>query len=163
VQVHDLVIPAPTGGKAIPYGVCDFAPQGKLGGSVGVDYDTAMFSVQFRTALGAYLDCGRARPDLVPQLQGQVATWPSGTSLADGNVKWAILLMWTGTDPRSIGPTVDSGDDPEMFTSAMREACSSGHVDVLKWLRALTLRRTTGTACQSLRARQSCGMVAVLR
>jgi hypothetical protein len=42
VRVHDFVIPGPTGGKAIPYGVYDLhRNEGWV--SVGVDHDTATF------------------------------------------------------------------------------------------------------------------------
>jgi Rhodopirellula transposase DDE domain len=45
VRVHDFVIPAPTGGKAIPYGVYDLhRDEGWV--SVGIDHDTATFAVQ---------------------------------------------------------------------------------------------------------------------
>ncbi len=45
VRVHDFVIPAPTGGKAIPYGVYDLhRNEGWV--SVGIDHDTATFAVQ---------------------------------------------------------------------------------------------------------------------
>ena len=45
VRVHDFVIQAPTGGKAIPYGVYDLhRNEGWV--SVGIDHDTASFAVQ---------------------------------------------------------------------------------------------------------------------
>jgi Rhodopirellula transposase DDE domain len=45
VRVHDFVIQAPTGGKAIPYGVYDLhRNEGWV--SVGIDHDTATFAVQ---------------------------------------------------------------------------------------------------------------------
>jgi hypothetical protein len=45
VRVHDFVIPGPTGGKAIPYGVYDLhRNEGWV--SVGVDHDTATFAVR---------------------------------------------------------------------------------------------------------------------
>ena len=45
VRVHDFVIPALTGGKAIPYGVYDLhRNEGWV--SVGIDHDTATFAVQ---------------------------------------------------------------------------------------------------------------------
>jgi hypothetical protein len=45
VRVHDFVIPAPTGGKAIPYGVYDLhRNEGWV--SVGIGHDTAAFAVQ---------------------------------------------------------------------------------------------------------------------
>jgi Rhodopirellula transposase DDE domain len=45
VRVHDFMIPAPTGGKAIPYGVYDLhRNEGWV--SVGIDHDTATFAVQ---------------------------------------------------------------------------------------------------------------------
>ena len=44
VRVHDFVIPGPTGGKAIPYGVYDLQrDEGWV--SVGIDHDTASFAV----------------------------------------------------------------------------------------------------------------------
>ena len=45
VRVHDFVIPGPTGGKAVPYGVYDLQrDEGWV--SVGIDHDTASFAVQ---------------------------------------------------------------------------------------------------------------------
>jgi hypothetical protein len=85
---------------------------------------------RIRTA-GAYLDCRRARPDLVPELQAQ-ADMALRHFAREGNVKWASLLVWAGADPRSLGPAVESGDDPELFTTALREACAAGQLDVLK-------------------------------
>lgn len=45
VRVHDFVIPGPTGGKAIPYGVYDLhRDEGWV--SVGIDHDTATFAAR---------------------------------------------------------------------------------------------------------------------
>jgi ankyrin repeat protein len=46
-------------------------------------------------------------------------------------------MLWAGANPRSLGPKADEADenDSECFTTALKEACYSGNVDVLKKLK----------------------------
>jgi hypothetical protein len=92
------------------------------------------FHAHIRTALGVFLECKRTRPDLAEQLQEQ-ANIALRQVAKEGNLKWVSLLMWAGADPRSHGPTLDDLDDPDMFTTAFEEACSRGHLEVLKRLK----------------------------
>lgn len=96
------------------------------------------FYERIRTALGAYLDCRRARPDLAGALQAQL-DMALRKHAHDGHLKWVSLLMWAGGDPRSLGPMIGdpyaAEDDEELFTTALRAACYGGHPEVLKRLR----------------------------
>ncbi len=91
------------------------------------------FHARVRTALGCYLECKRRRPELVTQLQEQVDI-ALRQFCREGNLKWVSLLMWAGGGPRSKGPSLEYLDDPEMSTTALDEACTWGHLDVLKKL-----------------------------
>jgi hypothetical protein len=59
-----------------------------------------------------------------------------------GDLKWVSLMLWAGADPRSLGPTLEKEytDDPECFTTALKEACYSGNVEVLKKLKPDAVR-----------------------
>ena len=52
-------------------------------------------------------------------------------------MKWISLMLWAGANPRSLGSNLDEryGDDPECFTTALKEASYSGNVEVLKKLK----------------------------
>ena len=52
-------------------------------------------------------------------------------------MKWISLMLWAGANPRSRGPNLekDYANDPECFTTALREASYSGNVEVLKKLK----------------------------
>jgi hypothetical protein len=51
------------------------------------------------------------------------------------------LLLWAGADPRTKGLAIDDVDDPdvandpESHRTALEEACSSGHVEIVKRLK----------------------------
>lgn len=93
------------------------------------------FSEKIRTALGPYLDCKRRYPDFVPQLQEQ-ADMALRQFCHDGNLKWVCLMMWAGANPRSLGFKVnDYCPDEDSKTTALKEACSEGRLEVLKKLK----------------------------
>jgi ankyrin repeat protein len=94
----------------------------------------AFHELRAKTTLGTYLDCRRSRPELADQLQQQ-ADMALRQFCHDGNLKWVSLLMWAGADPRSTGPTIEYPDDPDMFTTALEEASTCGHLEVLKRLK----------------------------
>jgi hypothetical protein len=94
----------------------------------------AFHELRAKTTLGTYLDCKRHHPELADKLQEQ-ADMALRQFCKDGNLKWVSLLMWAGADPRSTGPTLDDVDDPDMYTTAFHEACTSGHLEVLKRLK----------------------------
>jgi len=95
------------------------------------------FQMHIRTALGSYLDCKRQRPELADQLQQQ-ADMALRQACAEGNRKWVSLLLWVGANPRVKGLAVEDVDDPDIAgdpesqRSALQEACSSGHVEIVK-------------------------------
>ena len=94
------------------------------------------FCEKVRTALGCYLDCKRSRPEIADRLQEQADIALREFSQA-GNLKWVSLLLWLGASPRSKGPTLrypDDSDDSDSYTTALEEACTHGHLDVLKRL-----------------------------
>ena len=52
-------------------------------------------------------------------------------------MKWVSLLLLAGASPRSLGPNIgkEYTNDPEGFTTGLREASYSGNVEVLKKLK----------------------------
>jgi ankyrin repeat protein len=107
----------------------------------GADVITgAPFAVAFRekvrTALRPFVECKKAHPELAPQLQDQ-ADRALRHFCYEADLKWVSLLLWAGANPRSRGPDLDDrwADDPECHTTALREACSKGNLDVLKKLK----------------------------
>jgi hypothetical protein len=98
------------------------------------------FAIAFRekvqNALRVFVDYKKAHPPLSDALQVQ-ADRALRHFAAKGDLKWVSLLMWAGANPRSVGPDLDDryADDPECHTTALREACSSGKLDVLKRLK----------------------------
>jgi hypothetical protein len=94
------------------------------------------FSNKIRTALGAFVELKRSRPELSAALQEQ--TDCALRYFCDkGDMKWISLMLWAGANPRSSGPNLDKyhTNDPECFTTALREASYSGNVEVLKKLK----------------------------
>ncbi len=91
------------------------------------------FRAKIRTAIGPFLECKRAHPELADQLQEQ-ADCALRHFCSEGNLKWVSLLMWAGADPRTKGPVLgkDYTNDPDCFTTALEEACYAENVDVLK-------------------------------
>ena len=94
------------------------------------------FQAKVQNALRIFVDYKAAHPDLANALQPQ-ADRALRHFAAKGDLKWVSLMMWAGADPRSVGPDLDDryADDPECHTTAFREACSSGKLDVLKRLK----------------------------
>ena len=94
------------------------------------------FSNKIRTALGPFVELKRSRPELSVALQEQ-----SDCALryfcGKGDMKWISLMLWAGANPRTLGPNLDKDytNDPECFTTALREASYSGNVEVLKKLK----------------------------
>ncbi len=94
------------------------------------------FTNKIRTALGPFVELKRSRPELSAALQEQ-----SDCALryfcGKGDMKWISLMLWAGANPRSLGPNLDKDytNDPECFTTALREASYSGNVEVLKKLK----------------------------
>jgi ankyrin repeat protein len=107
----------------------------------GADVVTgAPFAVAFRekirTALRPFVEYKKAHPELAPQLQEQ-ADRVLRHFCYEADLKWVNLLLWAGANPRSRGPDLDDrwADDPECHTTALKEACSKGNLDVLKKLK----------------------------
>jgi ankyrin repeat protein len=94
------------------------------------------FSNKVRTALGPFLELKRSRPELSAALQEQ-ADCALRYFCGKGDMKWISLMLWAGANPRSRGPNPgkDYTNDPESFTTALREASYAGNVEVLKKLK----------------------------
>jgi len=98
------------------------------------------FKSRVKAALGIFLDCKRARPDLADGLQLQ-ADMALRQSCQDDDLKWVSLLMWLGANPRAKGVTTDdldtpdALDDPEYQQSALQIACHSKEPKILKRLK----------------------------
>jgi hypothetical protein len=98
------------------------------------------FKSRVKAALGIFLDCKRARPDLADALQLQ-ADMALRQSCQDGDLKWVSLLMWLGANPRAKGlatddlDTPDALEDPEYQQSALQIACHSKEPKILKRLK----------------------------
>ena len=111
------------------------------GADAVTDYPFARaFQMHIRTALGSYLDCKRQRPELAEALQQQ-ADMALRQACSDGNQKWVSLLLWVGADSRTKGLAIEDVDepaianDPESHRTALEEACSAGHVEIVKRLK----------------------------
>lgn len=93
-----------------------------------------------KAALGIFLDCKRARPELAEALQLQ-ADMALRQACQDEDLKWVSLLMWLGANPRAKGlatddlDTPDALDDPEYQQSALQIACRSKEPKILKRLK----------------------------
>ncbi len=94
------------------------------------------FREKVRTALRPYVEYKKAHSELAPALQEQ-ADRALRYFCYEGDLKWVSLLLWAGANPRSRGPDMDDrwADDPECHTTALKEACSKGNLDVLKKLK----------------------------
>jgi hypothetical protein len=98
------------------------------------------FKSRVKAALGIFLDCKRARPDLADALQMQ-ADMALRQSCQDEDLKWVSLLMWLGANPRAKGLATDDIDtpgaleDPEYQQSALQIACHSKEPKILKRLK----------------------------
>jgi ankyrin repeat protein len=98
------------------------------------------FKARVKAALGIFLDCKRARPDLADALQLQ-ADMALRQACQDEDLKWVSLLMWLGANPRAKGLATDdidtpgALDDPEYRQSALQIACRSKEPKILKRLK----------------------------
>ena len=94
------------------------------------------FGAKVRTALRPFLECRRAHPELAAALQEQLDCALRHFCCKE-DMKWVSLLIWAGGDVRSLGPCLnkDYTTDSECYTSALKEACYSGNVDVMKKLK----------------------------
>ncbi|MBZ5501958.1 MAG: ankyrin repeat domain-containing protein [Acidobacteriia bacterium] len=94
------------------------------------------FTNKIRTASGPFVELKRSRPEVSAALQEQ-ADCALRCFCGKGDMKWISLMLWAGANPRSLGPKVDEVDenDPECFTTALKEASYSGNVEVLKKLK----------------------------
>lgn len=98
------------------------------------------FKARVKAALGIFLDCKRARPDLAAALQLQ-ADMALRQACQDEDLKWVSLLMWLGANPRAKGLATDDLDspdaleDPEYQQSALQIACRSKEPKILKRLK----------------------------
>lgn len=98
------------------------------------------FKSRVKAALGIFLDCKRARPDLTDALQLQ-ADMALRQSCQDEDLKWVSLLMWLGANPRAKGlatddlDTSDALEDPQYQQSALQIACHSKEPKILKRLK----------------------------
>lgn len=98
------------------------------------------FKGRVKAALGIYLDCRRARPELAEALQAQ-ADVALRQACQDDDLKWVSLLMWLGANPRSKGLSTDdldhadALDDPDYCQSALQIACGSRQPEILRRLK----------------------------
>lgn len=94
------------------------------------------FREKIRTALRPFVEYKKAHPELAPQLQDQ-ADRALRHFCYEADLKWVSLLLWAGANARSRGPTLDERGvhDPECHTTALREACSKGNLEILKRLK----------------------------
>jgi ankyrin repeat protein len=94
------------------------------------------FREKIRTALGVFGQLKRSRPELSTALQEQ-ADSALRYFCDEGDVKWVSLMLWAGASPRSLGPNIgkEYTNDPESFTSGLKEASYSGNIEVLKKLK----------------------------
>jgi hypothetical protein len=98
------------------------------------------FKARVKSALGSFLDCTRARPDLAEALQQQ-ADMALRQACQNEDLKWVSLLMWLGANPRTKGlatddlESPDAQDDPEYQQSALQIACQSRKPEILKRLK----------------------------
>jgi hypothetical protein len=76
----------------------------------------------------------KTHPELATELQKQ-ADCALRYFASEGNLKWVRLLMVAGANPRSSGPVSSDDDDPECYTTALKEACKTGNLDLLKKLK----------------------------
>jgi hypothetical protein len=92
------------------------------------------FRARIRTALRPFIECKQKHPELADRLQDQ-ADRAIRYFCHEGNLKWISLMMWVGANPRAAGPNLGDEDDPECYTTGLREACYGGKVEVLKKLK----------------------------
>lgn len=92
---------------------------------------TVAFCAKVRTVLRPFMNFKQAHPELETVLQEQLERALRHFA-REGDLKWVSLLLWAGANPRSTGPSGTDEDDPESYVSALEQAASSGHVEILK-------------------------------
>ena len=94
------------------------------------------FAERIRTALRPFVEYKKAHPELADQLQQQ-ADRALRYFAREGDLKWVSLALWAGANPYTPGPSVfdEHEDDPDWHTTALREACYRGNLEVLKKLK----------------------------
>ncbi len=121
------------------------------------------FKARIKAVLGIFLDCKRARPDLIEELQQQLDS-ALRQACQDSDLKWVSLLMWLGANPRSKGIATEDLDSTYGFEdadlqSALQIACRSRVPEILKRLKpdpAVDDLRELMTAAASLYATPEC-------
>jgi hypothetical protein len=98
----------------------------------GIDLETdhpiaTAFQYKLRGALGTYMRW----KDRIPQLKRQ-ADMALRFHAGKGNFKWICLLLWAGADPRVAVPDIDTKYPDENEGTAMEEAVSHGHLEVVE-------------------------------
>ena len=95
------------------------------------------FAERIRTSLPPFVEPKKAHPELTDQLQQQADRALRYTFAREGDLKWVSLMLWAGADPYNAGPSVfdEHEDDPDLHTTALREACYKGNLEVLKKLK----------------------------
>lgn len=94
------------------------------------------FAERVRTSLRPFVEYKKAHPEIADQLQQQ-ADRALRYFACEGDLKWVSLMLWAGANPYTPGPSVydEHGDDPDCHTTAMREACYKGNLEVLNKLK----------------------------
>ena len=90
------------------------------------------FGEKIRTSLRPFVEYKKAHPEIASELQEQADRALRYFS-REGDLKWVSLMLWAGANPRTRGPLLDDRieDDPECYTTALREACYKGSFEVL--------------------------------
>ena len=92
---------------------------------------TVAFCARVRTALRPFINFKQAHSELDFQLQEQLERALRHFA-REGDLKWVSLLLWAGANPRSTGPSGTDDDDQESYVSALEQAATSSHVEILK-------------------------------
>lgn len=80
-----------------------------------------------REFLGIYMDLR----DTVPSARKQAAM-ALRKHCDKGRMRWVALLLWAGADPRLPVPDLSYPGDEDFLGTALEDAVSSGHVEVVK-------------------------------
>lgn len=144
LDLVDLLVSAGAEVASVPFAEVLFTWEPKLihffldhGADIITDRPfAAAFGARVRTALRAFLDCRQQHPELATQLQEQLDC-ALRHFCSEGDLKWVSLLTWAGADSRSLGPVLekDYTEDPECYTTALREACYARKAEILRKLK----------------------------
>lgn len=91
---------------------------------------------KIQTALGFFMDCKRAHPERVDDLQRQL-DMALAIHCREGDEKWVSMLMWAGGNPHAKVRDIEckkQADKPWAQISGAEEAARKGHVQVLEML-----------------------------